>query len=154
MITKTKITCNLEYFSYLPATVTIQPNYIIYNHSWKTSFQKAKQVPWWKAIELNFKNKIYSYESLLMNMGDTKPKEPFWKKLLCLSNFQNNPYSLKTIKHIIEGVPDVAQRKQIWLVSMRTQVQSLALLNGLRIQCCWQCRLQTQLGSCIAVAVV
>ena len=38
---------------------------------------------------------------------------------------------------------------------MRTQVQSLALLNGLRIQCChdlW-CRLQTQLKSHITVAV-
>ena len=39
---------------------------------------------------------------------------------------------------------------------MRTQVQSLALLSGLRIQCCPQlwCRLQIQLGSCVAVAVV
>ena len=39
---------------------------------------------------------------------------------------------------------------------MRTQVQSLALPNGLRIwHCCklW-CRLQTRLGSCIAVSVV
>ena len=39
---------------------------------------------------------------------------------------------------------------------MRTQVRSLALLSGLRIWCC--CELwygsQTQLRSCIAVAVV
>ena len=32
------------------------------------------------------------------------------------------------------GVPIVAQRKRIGLVSMRTQVQSLASLSGLRIQ--------------------
>ena len=49
----------------------------------------------------------------------------------------------------------MAQRKPIWLVSMRTQVQSLALLSGLRIQHCCElwCGLQMRLGSCIAVAV-
>ena len=39
---------------------------------------------------------------------------------------------------------------------MRMQVQSLALLSGLRIWCClelWR-RLQGLLGSCVAVAVV
>ena len=43
-----------------------------------------------------------------------------------------------------------------WLVSMKTQVQSQASLSRLRIQCCrelWY-RLQTQVGSCVAVAVV
>ena len=38
---------------------------------------------------------------------------------------------------------------------MRLRVRSVALLSGLRIQCChelWR-RLQTRLGSCIAVAV-
>ena len=34
------------------------------------------------------------------------------------------------------GVPFTAQQKWIWLASMRMQVQSLALLSGLRIQCC------------------
>ena len=36
------------------------------------------------------------------------------------------------------------------------QVQSLALLSGLRIQHCCElwCRLKMQLGSCVAVAVV
>ena len=47
------------------------------------------------------------------------------------------------------GVPIVAQQKGIWLASMRTQVWSLALLSGLRIQHCHK----LQLGSCIAVAV-
>ena len=44
---------------------------------------------------------------------------------------------------------------QTWLVSMRTHVQSLASLSGLRIHhCCeLQCRLQLQLRSHIAVAV-
>ena len=40
--------------------------------------------------------------------------------------------------------------------NMRLQVRSLALLPGLRIRHCHElwCRSQTQLGSCIAVAVV
>ena len=53
------------------------------------------------------------------------------------------------------GVPVVAQRKQIWLVSMRMEVQSLALPSGLRIQHCCElwCRSQMRLRSGIAVAV-
>ena len=35
-------------------------------------------------------------------------------------------------KHSL-GAPVVAQQKQTWLVSLRTHVQSLALLSGLRI---------------------
>ena len=48
------------------------------------------------------------------------------------------------------------QQKQIPLVSMRTRVQSPALLSGLRIQHCRElwCRSQMQLGSGTAVAVV
>ena len=49
----------------------------------------------------------------------------------------------------------MAQWKRIWLVSMTTQVQSLALLSGLRILQChdlW-CSLQMWLGSLIAVFV-
>ena len=47
---------------------------------------------------------------------------------------------------------------RLWtlLVSMRLHIWSLSLLSGLRIwRCCepW-CRLQTRLGSCVAVAVV
>ena len=54
------------------------------------------------------------------------------------------------------GVLVVAQQQWIWLVSMRTQVQSLALLSRLRIQCCCElwCRLKVRLRSLIAVAVV
>ena len=53
------------------------------------------------------------------------------------------------------GVPIVAQRLQTRLVSMRTWVPSLALLSGLKIQCCRElrCRSQRRLGSSIAVAV-
>ena len=56
----------------------------------------------------------------------------------------------------ILGVPVVAQRKQIWLAFMRTQIWSLASFSGLKIQhCCelWR-RLQARLGSCVSVAVV
>ena len=51
------------------------------------------------------------------------------------------------------GVPVVAQQKRIQLASMRMQVQSLASLSGLRIQCCCElwCGSQMWLGSCVAV---
>ena len=42
------------------------------------------------------------------------------------------------IKHML-GVPVVAQWKRIWLASLRTQIQSLTLLSGLRIPCCCGC---------------
>ena len=49
----------------------------------------------------------------------------------------------------------MAQWQRTWLASMRMQVQSLALFRGLRIHCCHElwCRLQTCLGSYLAVAV-
>ena len=50
----------------------------------------------------------------------------------------------------------MAQQQQTQLVSMRTCVRSLALLSGLRSQCCQElwCRSQMQLGSSVAVAMV
>ena len=54
------------------------------------------------------------------------------------------------------GVPGVAQWLTIQRGTMSLQVWSLALLSGLRIQRyreLW-CRLQTRLGSHVAVAVV
>ena len=59
-------------------------------------------------------------------------------------------------KSNLRGGSMVAQQKQIWLASMRTQVRFLALLSGLRIQHCRElcCRSQTQLRSHIAVVVV
>ena len=49
----------------------------------------------------------------------------------------------------------MAQQKGIQLGTMRLQVRSLALLSGLKIWCCCElwCRLQTQLGSGVAVAL-
>ena len=44
----------------------------------------------------------------------------------------------------IKGVRIVAQQKQIWLVSMRMQGRSLALLSGLMIQHC----LELSVGCC------
>ena len=54
------------------------------------------------------------------------------------------------------GVSVVAQQKQIWLVSMRTQISSLASLSQLRIWCCHElwCKSQTWLGSGVDVGVV
>ena len=58
-------------------------------------------------------------------------------------------------QELCPGVPVVAQWKQIRLLSMRTQVRSLASLSGLRIQHCRElwCRSQTWLRSGIAVTV-
>ena len=64
--------------------------------------------------------------------------------------------SVMAYRILLGGVSGVAQRKQIWLASMRTQVQFLASLSGLRIwRCCglW-CRLQMRLRLYVAVAVV
>ena len=60
------------------------------------------------------------------------------------------------LSETMEGVPLLAQRKRIWLGSMRTQVRSLALLSGLRIRHCHEfwCRAQIQLGSGVGVAVM
>ena len=54
-----------------------------------------------------------------------------------------------------KGVPLMAQWKQILLASMRTQVQPLTSLSGLRIRRCSElwCRSQMRLKSGIAVAV-
>ena len=54
------------------------------------------------------------------------------------------------------GGPIMAQWKQIWLASMRMQVQSLALLSGLRIWRCHElwCRPQIWLGIHVAMAVM
>ena len=54
------------------------------------------------------------------------------------------------------GVPDMVQWKRIRLGTMRLGVQSLASLSELRIWCCRELwwRLQTQLGSGVAVALV
>ena len=50
----------------------------------------------------------------------------------------------------------MAQQKQIRLGTMRLRVQSLSSLSGLRIWRCyeWRCRVQTRLGSGMAMAVV
>ena len=50
----------------------------------------------------------------------------------------------------------MVQQKQMQLVSMRIQVQSLASLSRLEMWHCHElwCRLQTWLRSCIAVVVV
>ena len=52
------------------------------------------------------------------------------------------------------GVP-MAQQKEIGLVTMRLQVHSVASLSGSRICRCRElwCRLQTLLGSEVAMAV-
>ena len=62
----------------------------------------------------------------------------------------------KYIKEKITRVPIVAQQKRIQLVSMRIQVQFLALFSGSRIWCCCElwCRSQKWPGSYITVAVV
>ena len=79
--------------------------------------------------------------------------------LLNLGSWKYNNIKKKNlwfIKMIASGAPVVAQR--IWLVFMRMQVRSLALLSGLRIQCyCELCVLQVtdmaQIWCCCGCAV-
>ena len=74
----------------------------------------------------------------------------YHRKCHCLNSF----FFIQLIESL--GVPTVAQEKRIGQVSMRLQVQSLALLSGLRIWFCRELwgRSQTKLGSGFAVAVV
>ena len=89
----------------------------------------------WKIINLN-----YSLEILSESMSVWCPFQTF---------------KTKTTQNSKHGVPIVAQWKQIWLVTMRLRVRTLALLSGLRIRHCHElwCRSQAWLGSCIAVVV-
>ena len=75
--------------------------------------------------------------------GLSKVRSPMWIFNLAMT----------TLRKVKEGVPTVAQRKRIWLGTMRLRVQSLASLSGLGIRELW-CRPQMRLRSCIAVAVV
>ena len=74
---------------------------------------------------------------------------------LCKNLFLSDRKNLMIPLVFLLVVPIVAQQKQIWLVSMRLQVRSLASLSGLQIWYCHelQCRSQMQLRSGIAVAV-
>jgi len=66
--------------------------------------------------------------------------------------FKNN-----CVKNLSQtGVPVAVQWKRIRLGTTRLQVRSLASLSGLRIRHCYElwCRLQTRLGSGVAVAMV
>ena len=56
-------------------------------------------------------------------------------------------YKEKNLKSNKEGVPIVAQWKRIWLVSMRTQVWSLASLSRVRIQHCHELCVDLRYGS-------
>ena len=60
------------------------------------------------------------------------------------------------LKTSVFGVPAMAQQLVKLTSILRKQVRSLASFSGLRIRCCRElwCRLQTQLGSHIGVAVV
>ena len=64
-------------------------------------------------------------------------------------------FSIYVKKAIVE-FPLWFSGKQTQLASMTMQVGSLALLSGLRIQCCRElwCRLKMRLGSGVAVALV
>ena len=97
-------------------------------------FKKSNHKPWLDALK-SLKN----------------PKEPsigirtLWVSMLIIK-----------IKNNSLGVPIMVQQKWIWLGTMRVRVRSLASLSGLRIWHCHElwCRLQTRLGSDVAVAVV
>ena len=85
----------------------------------------------------------------------------FLKKLTTTTIWSRNPPPghLSRENHgskIYMGVPVMAQRKWIWLGTMRLWVWSLASISGLGIQGCHElwCRLQMRLRFCIAMVVV
>ena len=89
-------------------------------------------------IQIALKRLVYSAFCLgseCLNLGLLSEVWWYFQNALvpwgCHKNFLQT-WSLKTT----EGVSVVDQWKQIWLVSMRTEVQSLALLSGLMI---WRC---------------
>ena len=59
-------------------------------------------------------------------------------------------------RKIFPKFPSWLRGNRFWLVTMRTWVRPLALISGLGIRHCCElwCRLHTQLGSRVAVAVV
>ena len=74
-----------------------------------------------------------------------------------LVSMWRNSYTIgENMKWCIRGIAIVDLQKRIWVVFMRMQVQSLALLSVLRIWHCYElwCRLQMWLRSGIAVAPV
>ena len=80
---------------------------------------------------------------------------PFKEKNLTVPALDNQLLFLVWLRISFIGFPIVAQRKQIWLASMRMPVRYLALLCGLRTWHCHElwCRLQRWLESGVAVAV-
>jgi len=97
-------------------------------------------------------------DNLTMHSVQSLPANSIMRKRLPLNKVPSwwNTTVSHNFKMLKFGVPVMAQQKRIWLVSVRMQVWFLALFNGSRIQCCHElwCRLQTQLESGIAVAVV
>ena len=64
-----------------------------------------------------------------------RPEPLQWQHgILNLLHRRATPWFINLYTYL--GVPDLVQWKQIWLVSMRTQVRSLSSLSGLRI---WWC---------------
>ena len=73
-----------------------------------------------------------------------------------IPTYKQSDFKMKILKELFRVFLLWCSRKQIQLVTMRLQVQSLPLFSGSRIWRCHElwCRSQTQLGSCVAVAVV
>ena len=87
-----------------------------------------------------------------MKMKYLDNKSPLSFLSLILSGKVNRTCHIRTVREF----PLWLSRLRTPLISLRMQVQSLALLSGSKIQHCWErlCRLQTRLLSGVAVAVV
>ena len=109
----------------------------------KSHFKHLPNVENWKVLDISGRGK----ETHKTALNGWEKKENC--SMICKYKFY---FVLKNDS----GVPVIAQQKWIRLGTMRMQVRSLASLSGLRIRCCHElwCRLQMQLGSWVAVAVV
>ena len=136
-------------------------------HFFSAALGKGEKKHWWTLLSqidyfffiVYFALRIYN---LLITtkycLGIKRKKSLSNKFVLCLQKLQALSTSVydSVSKIYIQGVPIVAQQKQIWLASMMTWVRSLGSLSELRIWCCHElwCRSKRRLRSCIAVAVV
>ena len=103
--------------------------------------------PWRELLEAYFKSLSEINLFVLTGIPDNENICFHWHKSF---------YTCPINNYMIIGVSVMAQQKQVWLASMRTQVRPLASLSGLRIPCCYElwCRSQMWLRSGVAVAGV
>ena len=125
-------------------------------HCYKTSFSGAHTFSNADPQGRNSLSRIFSSFAISPTLPEIFPK-PFNLALLSSSLFLRTREQASGSESSARNriLPIVVQQKWIWLGTMRFRVPSLALLSGLRIQCCCELwgRSQMRLRSGVAVAI-